>query len=86
MSTLQKLHVAVKRFGVTYVSKAKYHRFRTGIGQLSLHEFGSLNATGRQTSPNRWTGEIRMRRSVTDTRLADSSEAALIVPILLATL
>lgn len=78
MSTLQKLSVAVQRLRGEYVPKAKARRFYLGIEQFSLREFDSLNAAGRQLGLNRWTGENRIRRLVTDTELADHLQQLLI--------
>ena len=45
---------------------------------LSLEKFASLNAAGRRLSSNRFTGENRMRRAVTNTALADQLQRLLI--------
>lgn len=78
MSTVQKLQAAVKRLGEAHISKAKRRRFLTGATSLSLQEFGSLNAAGRSIGLNRWTGENRIRRTITDTRLADQLQRLLV--------
>jgi Transposase DDE domain len=78
MSTLQKLSHAVQRVREAYIPKAKARRFVLGVEQLSLSEFNSLNAAGRRLGINRWTGENRIRRLVTDTVLADQLQHLLI--------
>lgn len=70
MLTLQKIHNHVKRLSETYIPKAKQRRFLSGIQTLSLQEFSSLNRAGRQLSPNRLTGETRIRRAVKDSELS----------------
>lgn len=79
MSTVQNLQAAVKRLGETYITKAKFRRFLTGATQLSLCEFASLNAAGRSIGLNRWTGENRIRRAITDHKLADQLQQILVV-------
>jgi hypothetical protein len=78
MSTLQKIQAAVQQLQLKYISKAKSKRFLTGVSQLSLHEFGSLNAAGRKLGIKRLTGENRIRRLVTDTKLADQIQRLLV--------
>lgn len=78
MSTLQKLTSAVKQLQNTYITKAKYRRFLTGVTTLSLQEFSSLNAAGRSIGVNRFTGENRIRRTITDTKLADQLQCLLV--------
>lgn len=78
MSTIQNLSVAVKRLGVAHITKAKLRRFLTGVTSLSLQEFGSLNAAGRSIGLNRWTGENRIRRAITDNGLADQLQQLLV--------
>lgn len=78
MSTLHKLGRTVQRLNRDYISKAKARRFLAGINQLSLQEFSSLNAAGRRSGGRRWAGEMRMRRTVTDTRLADQLQRLLV--------
>jgi len=78
MTTLQKMAAAVKRLRTTYVPKAKARRFFLGVEQFSLSEFGSLNAAGRRLGINRWTGENRIRRLVTDVVLADQLQYLLV--------
>jgi hypothetical protein len=46
---------------------------------LSLEAFESLNAAGRSLGLNRFTGENRIRRSVTDANLADQLQHLLVV-------
>jgi hypothetical protein len=75
MSTLQKLQHAVKHVRAAYIPKAKARRFITGATQLSLREFGSLNAAGRHIGLNRFTGQNRIRWTITDTKLADQLQS-----------
>ena len=78
MSTVHKIRAAVKRLGVAHISKAKIRRFAVGVSQLSLQEFASLNAAGRRLGGNRWTGESALRRTVTDSCLADQLQQLLV--------
>jgi hypothetical protein len=78
MSTLQKLQAAVQQLAQNYISKAKTRRFLHGVAVLSLEEFGSLNAAGRRLSNNRFTGENRIRRAMTDRGLADQLQSLLV--------
>ncbi len=78
MSTIQKLTRAVQRVREAYIPKAKARRFFLGAEQLSLSEFNSLNAAGRRLGLNRWTGENRIRRLVTDRELADHLQRMLV--------
>jgi len=78
MTTLQKMAAAVKQLRQTYIPKAKARRFYLGVEQFSLSEFSSLNAAGRRLGLNRWTGENRIRRAVTDTSLADHLQRLLV--------
>lgn len=78
MSTLQKITVAVKQLQQKHIPKAKSRRFFLGIEQFSLQEFNSLNAAGRQLGLNRFTGENRIRRLVTDNSLADKLQQMLV--------
>jgi hypothetical protein len=43
-----------------------------------LQEFSSLNAAGRRLGGNRWSGESRIRRLVTDGMLADQLQQLLV--------
>jgi hypothetical protein len=70
MTTLQKMAAAVKRLRSIYIPNAKARRFYLGIEQFSLSEFSSLNGAGRRLGLNRWTGENRIRRLVTDEQLS----------------
>jgi len=70
MTTLQKMAAAVKRLRAAYIPKAKARRFFLGVEQFSLSEFNSLNAAGWRLGLNRWTGENRIRRLVTDEELS----------------
>jgi Transposase DDE domain len=78
MSTVQKLQAAVQQLAKDYISKAKTRRFLHGVAVLSLEEFSSLNAAGRRLSDNRFSGENRMRRAVTDSGLADQLQSLLV--------
>lgn len=78
MSTLQKLSQAVQRLQQKHIPKAKARRFTLGVSSLSLAEFSSLNAAGRKLGLNRWTGENRIRRLVTDVALADQLQQLLV--------
>jgi len=78
MLTVPKLRSAVKRLEQHYISKAKARRFVTGVNQLSFQEFSSLNAAGRKLGGNRWSGESRIRRLVTDTSLANRLQYLLV--------
>lgn len=78
MSTVQNLQAAVKQLGEAHITKAKLRRFLTGVMALSLKEFTSLNAAGRNIGLNRWTGENRIRRAITDSGLADQLQQLLV--------
>ncbi len=82
MSTLQKLSNAVQRLQQKHIPKAKARRFRLGVQTLALQEFTSLNAAGRRLGLNRFTGENRMRRLVTDTKLVDRLQQSLVTEAL----
>lgn len=68
MTTIQKMAARVQRLADHYIPKKLQPRFFTGVEALSTKALASLNANGRSTSPNRWTGETRIRRSVTEER------------------
>lgn len=78
MSTVQNIQAAVKRLGEAHIAKAKLRRFLTGVSQLSLQEFGSLNAAGRSIGLNRFIGENRIRRTITDHSLASQLQKLLV--------
>jgi len=78
MSTLQKLQHAVKQVRAAYISQAKARRFLTGVNQLALREFTSLNAAGRAIGVSRSTGENRIRRTITDDKLANQLQQLLV--------
>jgi hypothetical protein len=78
MTTVQKIASAVKKLRQTYIPKAKARRFLLGIEQFSLSEFNSLNAAGRKLGLNRWTGENRIRRLVTDEELCTHLQRLLV--------
>jgi hypothetical protein len=81
MSTVANLRRAVQHLQQTYIPRAKARRFLTGVNQLSCKEFGSLNAAGRKLGINRWTGESRIRRTITDSRLADRLQSLLVAEV-----
>lgn len=68
MSTLQNMQRRVQRLANQYIPKKLHHRFLTGVEALSTKALSTLNANGRSTSVNRWTGETRIRRTVTEER------------------
>lgn len=78
MTTVQKMATAVKQLRTSYIPKAKARRFFLGVEQFSLSEFSSLNAAGRKLGLNRWTGENRIRRLVTDRTLGDQLQRLLV--------
>jgi hypothetical protein len=78
MTTVQKMQRAVKHACETYIPKAKARRFFFGVEQLSLSEFTSLNAAGRRLGLNRFTGENRIRRLVTDKTLSTHVQQLLV--------
>jgi len=78
MSTVTKLTAAVQRLQQTYINQGKARRFACGVAALSLEAFESLNAAGRSLGLNRFTGENRIRRLVTDTELTDQLQHLLV--------
>ncbi len=68
MSTIQKVSQHVQALACTYIPKKLHPRFLTGVEALATKALDSLNANGRSLSSNRWTGETRIRRTVTDGR------------------
>jgi hypothetical protein len=68
MTTIQKLRKHVQALACTYIPKKLQPRFITGVAALGTTALSSLNANGRGLSENRWTGESRIRRAVTDSR------------------
>jgi len=78
MSTVQNIRRAVKQLQQTYITKGKARRFACGVAALSLEAFESLNVAGRSLGLNRFTGENRIRRSVTDAQLADQLQHLLV--------
>lgn len=68
MSTIQKVTAKVQQLAEGYIPKQLRQRFFDGTEALSLQEFASLNSNGRSLTSNRWTGESRMRRTVSDRR------------------
>lgn len=78
MNTVQKIAAAVKQLRKTYITKAKARRFYLGVELFSIREFSSLNAAGRQLGLNRFTGENRIRRFVTDADLGKQLQRLLV--------
>lgn len=78
MLTLQKIHKRVQSLRSTYISKAKRRRFNLGVRALALTEFSSLNGAGRKLGLNRFTGENRIRRLLTDQGLPDQLQQLLV--------
>lgn len=68
MSTIQNVSRRVQSLAATYIPKKLRPRFFVGAEALATKGLSSLNANGRSLSANRWTGESRIRRTVTDTR------------------
>lgn len=68
MSTIQNMSRRVQALAGAYVPKKLHPRFLTGIEALATKGLASLNANGRSLCENRWTGEVRIRRTVTDER------------------
>lgn len=68
MSTIQKLQRRVQALATQYIPKKLHPRFLTGVEALALRSLASLNANGRSLHANRWTGETRIRRTVTEDR------------------
>ena len=68
MTTIQKVSRHVQTLAQQYIPKKLHPRFFTGIEALSTKSLASLNANGRSLCENRWTGEVRIRRTVTEER------------------
>lgn len=68
MNTIQNMLRCVQALACTHIPKKLHPRFFTGVEALSTKGLSSLNANGRSLSENRWTGEVRIRRTVTETR------------------
>lgn len=68
MTTIQKVNKYVQALACTYIPKKLHPRFSTGVAALATKGLISLNANGRSLDDNRWTGEARIRRTVTDER------------------
>jgi len=68
MTTIQNVSRRVQRLAASYIPKKLHPRFSTGVEALSTTGLDSLNANGRGLDGNRWTGESRIRRTVTDQR------------------
>lgn len=78
MLTLQKIQKRVQSLQQKYIPKAKHRRFSLGVRAVALTEFSSLNGAGRKLGLNRFTGESRIRRLVTDQGLTDLLQRLLI--------
>lgn len=68
MTTIQNIQACVQQLTAAYIPKKLHPRFLSGIEALSTKRLSSLNANGRSLSENRWTGESKMRRTVSDER------------------
>jgi hypothetical protein len=68
MNTIQKVAKKVQQISTDYIPTKLRFRFSSGVEALSVRVLDSLNANGRSLSSNRWTGESRIRRIVTDRR------------------
>lgn len=71
MTTIQKVRKHVQHLASVYIPKKLHPRFFTGVEALATKGLSSLNANGRSVAANRWTGETRIRRAVTDSRFPD---------------
>lgn len=68
MTTIQNMTARVQTLAQHYIPAKLHPRFMTGVAALSTTGLASLNANGRSLCDNRWTGEVRIRRTVTDER------------------
>ena len=68
MSTIQNISRRVQALACTHIPNKLHPRFFTGVEALSTKGLASLNANGRGLHDNRWTGETRIRRTVTEKR------------------
>lgn len=68
MSTIQNVNRRVQSLARSYIPKTLQERFFTGVEALATKALHSLNANGRALSTNRWTGESKVRRTVSDER------------------
>lgn len=71
MFRLQNIQTRVQRLSEEYIPKKLRSRFLTGVEALSTKRLSSLNSNGRSLAANRWTGESKVRRTVTDERFPD---------------
>lgn len=78
MLTIAKLAGTVHRLQQKHITQGKARRFFLGVSQFSLKEYSSLNAAGRSLGVNRFTGENRVRRTVSDSSLADQLQQLLL--------
>ena len=69
METIQKINKVVNDIAVESVPRGKARRFFTLVELFSLKTFTSLNCAGRAIANNRYTGENRVRRAVSDIKL-----------------
>jgi hypothetical protein len=70
METIQTINKTVNKMAASCVPKGKLRRFFLMVEHFSLRTFTSLNAAGRMASDNRYTGENRVRRAISDNTLA----------------
>jgi hypothetical protein len=68
MPTIQNVNHRVQLLARNYIPKKLHERFFTGVEALATKALQSLNANGRALTTNRWTGESKVRRTVTDER------------------
>jgi hypothetical protein len=78
MTTIQKVRQHVQRLAHEYIPLKLHPRFATGVEALSTKGLSSLNANGRSLADNRWTGEARIRRAVTEQRFPGLLLAAIL--------
>lgn len=71
MNTIQNISRRVQHLSNQYIPKKLHPRFYTGVETLSTKALDSINANGRSLSPNRWTGETRIRRTVSEERFPE---------------
>ncbi len=78
MNTVSKINKRVKAFAEKGITKKKKGRFLLLVEQFSLKTFTSINSAGRGLSPNRNTGESRIRRAILDITLSKRLEQLLL--------
>lgn len=69
MNTIQKLNAKIHGLAHQFIPTRLRQRFLWGLVGLGLSEFRSLNANGRGLAIDPKTGECRLERLVTDSRL-----------------